>query len=285
MASVHQALLTARRELDVAYDHTENVRPDDFEGVLREYAERGYEIIFGDAFGNEEIARRVARDYPEIAFCFGSGYGPVEPNFSVFDNWIQEPAYLCGLIAGSLTGTGIIGAVGAKPVPEVNRLLNAFRLGAKEADPEVKVMISFIDDWFDPPAARAEAFAQIDSGADLIYAERYGVIGACREKRVLAFGNIQDQYSLAPDTVVTGSVWDMWPTVKQVVASVEEGSYQAQDLASWSMMVKNGAFLAPYHSFERRLPDELKEMVDRRRRKILAGLFRVPVCETVPTSD
>lgn len=285
VAAVHQALLTAERELDAAYDFTENVGPGDFEAVLREYAERSYEVIFGDAFGNEEIARRVARDYPEIAFCFGSGFGPVEPNFSVFDNWIQEPAYLCGLIAGGFTETNILGAVGGKPVPEVNRLLNAFRRGAKETNPDARVIISFIDEWFDPPAARSAALAQIEAGADLIYAERYGVIEACREKRVLAFGNIQDQNSLAPDTVVTGPVWDMWPTVKEVITSVEEGSYQAQDLAPWSMMAKNGAFLASYHSFDRKLPPKIKEMVDRRRRKILDGLFRVPVCEIIPRSD
>ena len=48
------------------------------------------------AFGNEEAVRRVAADYPDIAFVFGSGGGPAEPNFSVFDNWIHEPAYLAG---------------------------------------------------------------------------------------------------------------------------------------------------------------------------------------------
>ena len=55
------------------------------------------------AFGNEEAVRRVAADYPDIPFVFGSGGGPAEPNFSVFDNWIHEPAYLAGMLAGGLT--------------------------------------------------------------------------------------------------------------------------------------------------------------------------------------
>ena len=53
--------------------------------------------------------RRVAKDYPEIAFVFGSGGGPAEPNFSVFDNWIHEPAYLSGMLAGGLTKSNVIG--------------------------------------------------------------------------------------------------------------------------------------------------------------------------------
>src|SRR3972149_111437 len=60
----------------------------------RETAEKDKpDIIFGDAFGNEEAVRRVAAAYPTIALVFGSGGGPAEPHFSVFDNWIPEPAH------------------------------------------------------------------------------------------------------------------------------------------------------------------------------------------------
>ncbi len=62
--------------------------------------------------------RRVAKDYPEIAFVFGSGLGPSQPNLSVFDNWIHEPAYLSGMLAGSLSESGKIGVVGGYPVVE-----------------------------------------------------------------------------------------------------------------------------------------------------------------------
>ena len=80
----------------------------DMERVLRETAEQDQpDIIFGDAFGNEEAVRAVAADYPDIAFVFGSGGGPAEPNFSVFDNWIHEPAYLAGMIAGGVTESNV----------------------------------------------------------------------------------------------------------------------------------------------------------------------------------
>ena len=31
----------------------------------------------------------------------GSSFGPEEPNFSVFDNYIQECSYLTGMVAGA----------------------------------------------------------------------------------------------------------------------------------------------------------------------------------------
>jgi basic membrane lipoprotein Med (substrate-binding protein (PBP1-ABC) superfamily) len=42
---------------------------------MREYCERWYNIITGDAFGNEEVVHRVAKDYPKVKFVFGSGLG------------------------------------------------------------------------------------------------------------------------------------------------------------------------------------------------------------------
>ena len=125
---IHLALQKAADEGKIEYTYTENIGyAGDMERVLREVAEQQKpDLVLGDAFGNEEAVRRVAADFPEIAFAFGSGLGPAEPNFSVFDNWIHEPAYLCGLLAGGLTESNVIGVVGGYPVPEVNRITNAF---------------------------------------------------------------------------------------------------------------------------------------------------------------
>ncbi len=100
---IHVALLKAKAELGIEYTWSESVKSADFARVMRDYAESGYGLIMGDSFGAERIARRVARDYPKIAFVFGSGIGPAEPNLGVFDNWIHEPAYMSGIIAVKLT--------------------------------------------------------------------------------------------------------------------------------------------------------------------------------------
>lgn len=283
--AIHQALLRAQKELGIDYEWTEKVAAADFERVVREYAEKGYDLIMGDAFGQEQAARRVAKAYPKIKFLFGSGLGPAPPNFGVFDDWIHEPAYLSGMIAGKMTKTNVLGVVGGHPVPEVNRLINAFRAGARSVNPNVKVKIAFIGSWFDPPKTKEAALAQIDAGADLLYGERYGVIDAAKEKGKLAFGNLLDQQSLAPDTVITGPVWDMWPLAKFAVESVRRGTFVAMDYAEWTMMQKGGAKLAPFRGFEKKLPKEVIDMVRAKEKEIKDGLFRVDVDESTPKSD
>ncbi|MFN8441372.1 MAG: BMP family protein, partial [Caldilineaceae bacterium] len=244
---IHAALNKAKEAGEIDYEFTDDIGySGDMERILREVAEgKKPAVIFGDAFGNEEAVRRVAADYPEIAFVFGSGGGPVEPNFSVFDNWIHEPAYLCGMLAGGLTKSNVVGVVGGLPVPEVNRIVNAFIAGAKSVNPEIDVKTTFINSWFDPAAAKEAAIAQIDAGADVLFAERFGVIEAAAEKGLYAFGNMSDQKELSPEHVVSSPVWNMNPTVEYIVKQVKGGTYTSQDLKDFSMVAKGGATLAP----------------------------------------
>jgi basic membrane lipoprotein Med (substrate-binding protein (PBP1-ABC) superfamily) len=285
---IHSALNKAQEEGKIEYTYTDDIGyAGDMERVLREVAEQTQpNIIFGDAFGNEEAVRRVAADYPDIAFVFGSGGGPAEPNFSVFDNWIHEPAYLSGMLAGGLTESNVIGVVGGFPVPEVNRIVNAFIAGATAVNPEVDVKTTFINSWFDPAAAKEAALAQVDAGADVLFAERFGVIEAAAENDLYAFGNMSDQKDLAPEHVVSGPVWNMNPTVEYVINQVAGGTYTAQDLKDFSMVAKGGASLAPINEeVKGGLPAELVEQVQAKEQEIISGLFRVDIAEAQPPAS
>ena len=282
---IHVALLKAQKEMGIEYKWAESVQSADYQRVLREFARGGYQMITGDAFAAEDIARRVAKEFPKVAFVFGSGQGPADPNFSVYDNWIQEPAYLSGMIAGKMTKSNIVGSVAAMDIPEVDRLVNAFCQGAKDVNSAVKCKVTFIGSFFDPPKAKEAALAQIAAGVDAIYAERFGVIEAAKEKGIIAFSNMSDQSSLAPDTVVTGPVWDMWPTIQAAIKQVEAGVYTAQDFGTFSLMAKGGATLAPFHKWETKLPADVMKMVMDKRQAILDGEFRVPVNESTPVSE
>jgi basic membrane lipoprotein Med (substrate-binding protein (PBP1-ABC) superfamily) len=282
---IHVALMQAKEKLGIDYKWSEHVESSDYERVLRQYARGGTQLIMGDAFAAEEVARKVAKQFPEVAFVFGSGSGPVDPNFSVFDNWIHEPAYLCGLIAGKMTKTNTVGTVAAMDIPEVARLTNAFYQGAREANPNVKRKTTFIGSFFDPPKAKEAALAQIAAGVDVIYAERFGVIEAAKEKGILAISNMSDQSELAPDTVITGPVWDMWPTVQAAVKQVQAGAYTAADFGAFSLMAKGGSYLAPFHGWDAKLPADVKKLVADKQAAILDGSFRVNVDENTPPSD
>lgn len=281
---IHVALQKAEEELGIEYEWLQNVDRDELDRILREYSEKGFRLIMGDGFGVEEIVRGVAGDYPKVAFAFGSNQEPSEPNFAVFDSWIHEPAYLAGIVAGGMTKANRIGIVAAMPIPEINRVINAFSNGAREVNPDVKLQITFIDSFFDPVKAKAAAEAQIKAGADVVYAERFGVIRSAVEKNILAISNLSDLSELGPDHVITGPIWDVYPTVEHLIQLVRDGRFSGLDLGNYSHMSQGGSYLAPFHKFEERLPPELKQLLQAKTTAILDGSYQVKVDESTPES-
>jgi basic membrane lipoprotein Med (substrate-binding protein (PBP1-ABC) superfamily) len=285
VSRIHKAINAAVARGEAEYAWSENVSNSDYERVMREYAQKGADLVVGEAFGVERAARKVAADFPKTSFLIGSSFGPSGRNFAVFDNWIQEPAYLTGLIAGGMTKSGVIGLVGGYPIPEVNRLMHAFMDGARETNKNVRFMVTFIGSWFDPPKAKEAAFAMIDRGADILYAERFGVSDAAKERGKLAIGNVIDTQAQYPQTVVASALWHMEATIDRAIEKVRDGSFTAEDYGQFSTMKFGGASLAPLGTFEDKVPAEIKALVKTREAEIREGMYRVNVNDSEPRSS
>jgi basic membrane lipoprotein Med (substrate-binding protein (PBP1-ABC) superfamily) len=284
VSRVHKALKAAEARGEIEYKASENVANADYERVMREYATAGNQLIVGESFAVEAAARKVAKDFPKVSFLMGSSGKPQAPNFGVFDNYIQEPAYLTGMIAGGMTRTNKIGMVGGFPIPEVNRLMHAFMAGAREINPKVEFTVTFINSWFDPPKAKEAAFAMVDKGADVLYAERFGVSDAAKERGKLAVGNVINTQDKYPDTVFASALWNMEPTIDAALKKVKEGKFGPEDYGSYSTMKFKGSELAPLGTFEKKVPADVVAKVKAREKAILDGKFTVKVDDSQPKS-
>ena len=285
VSRIHKALNAAKDRGEIEYVFSEKVANADYERVMREFAEKGNQLIVGESFAVEAAARKVANDYPKTFFLMGSSGKPQPPNFAVFDNYIQEPAYLTGMIAGGMTKTNRIGMVGGYPIPEVNRLMHAFMAGAKEVNPKVEFTVTFIGSWFDPPKAKEAAFAMIEKGADVLYAERFGVSDAAKERGKLAIGNVIDTQREYPNTVVVSALWNMEPTIERAIAAARNGTFKADDYGQYSLMRFKGSELAPLGTFEKKVPGDLVKKTKDKEKAILDGKFNVPVIDSEPKSS
>jgi basic membrane protein A len=287
VSRIHVAAVAAEEAGQVSYSFSENTANTDYPRVMREYAEKGVKLIVGEIFGVEQEAREVVLDYPDTAFLLGSSFmdDPAYPNLGVFDNYIQDASYLSGIIAGAMTKSGNIGMVGGFPIPEVNRLMNAFMAGVRETRPDASFQISFIGSWFDPPKAKETAFAMIEKGADLLYAERFGVSDAAQEKGVLAIGNVIDTQAEYPDTVVASALWHFEPTLQAALENVSGGTFKAANYGVYSFMKEGGCSLAPLGTFEGKVPAHAMTLVDERRDAIREGRFTVEIDDSEPKSS
>ena len=276
--------------LTISLAHTENVTGDDIERVLREYADSGkYQIIWGQAYTDQ--VKKLREEYPEILWVLaGAGNEGLGGNVYWTYVHVHEAAYLLGMIAGMESKSGVVGAVAAYPYDTVNDSINGFVNGAKAVNPNVKAKVTYIESWFDPAKAKEATYAQIASGADFIYAERYGPFEAAAEKGALAFGHYVDQNSQSPDLVVSSTI-AMWDgTIKFVVDEwwkhVTEGKpYDGPKEPIWYTMKDSGSDIAPFHGFETKLKKETLDAVNKAKADIVSGALTIPLKVDPVASD
>ncbi len=281
VSRLHGALVAAQERGEIEYVYSENVSNTDYERVMREFAEQGVGLIVGEAFGVEQPSRAVASEYPDIKFLMGSSLPPQEPNFATFDNFIHEPSYLTGMIAGMKTESNIIGMVGGYAIPEVNRLMNAFMAGALSVNPDVKFSVAFINSWYDPPKAKEAAFAMIDAGADIMYAERFGVSDAAKERGIFAIGNVIDTAADYPGTILASALWHGEPMIDKAIADVKAGIFAASDYGIYAFMEHGGSSVVVDEALA---GPEAVAAVRAKEAEIVAKTFTVETNDAAPKS-
>ena len=162
--------------------------------------------------------------------------------------------------------------------------MHAFMAGAKEVNPKAEFTVTFINSWFDPPKAKEAAFAMIDKGADVLYAERFGVSDAAKEKGKLAIGNVINTQPQYPDTVVASALWNMQPSIDRALKLVKDGKFTAEDYGVYSTMKHKGSELAPLGTFEKKVPADIVAKVKAKEADILSGKVMIKVDDSQPKS-
>ncbi len=268
----YSGLMDAAEALNIEVAYVENVTDADAERVLRDFASRGYQLIFAHSFSFGDAALSVAEDFPDTYFMAGTAR-ELAPNLSTYSNPDYQGAYLAGMLAAGISESGVVGWVGGMPAPNMLANLHAYEAGAAEVNPDAQVLFTFIGSWFDPPKAKEAALAQVEQGADVLSAQGVGVIDAANEAGVYALGAMTDQNFLGEESVVTSVTWDLGPLVTAVAQEVIDGNWESKN---WSFGLIEGSIkLAPYHDLADAVSDDLQALIDAKIEAILAGEFVV----------
>ena len=276
---IHLAYQEAAAAGEIEYEFSEGVAPTDYPRAMREYAESGVDLVWGESYAVEREAREVAADYPGTAFLMGSSGGPEGDNFGVFGTRNHEAAYLAGMLAGRMSESNVFGSVGGYPIPEVNLLINAFRMGVKEVNSDATFLNGFIGAWFDPARAKEAAIAQIDAGADILFGERIGTADAAQERGIKAIGSLIDYTPRYPGTVFANAIWNYGPTISAIVADVQAGNAVGRDYTEYSFMSYGGNELI-YVADE--VPGDAIPAMEAKQAAIASGEWNVPLDEAEP---
>jgi simple sugar transport system substrate-binding protein len=243
----------------------------DSERVIRDFAQKGFDLIFTTSFGYMDPTITVAQEFPDIWFVHISGF-KTAANVSTLFGRMYQPRYLSGLAAGAATESNIIGYVAAFPIPEVVRGINAFTLGVREVNPEAEVRVVWTNTWFGPPEEKEAAEALLAAGADVIaqHQDTTEPQKAAADAGGLSIGYDSDMAQFVGDSVLTSPIWHWGVKYVDITRKVMDGTYSSESY--WGGMDEGIVGLAPLSD---RVSDETRSLIAQESELIVSGQWDV----------
>lgn len=228
-SGAYRGLLEIRDSLGVRVSQVEARTPAEQEEALRTYAAQGYQLVFAHGFEFQAAAERVSRQYPKTVIIVTSGERAVG-NVAPLIFRLEEASYLCGMVAGGMTKSNVIGFVGGIELPPIKAAYDGWVRGAQAVNPRVEARQIYLNSFDDAAAGREAALALIRVGADMLHhnadAAALGLFQAVKETPgVYAFGANSDQTQLAPDRVLGSAIIDLPRAFLLVAREVHDGKF------------------------------------------------------------
>jgi len=276
-SGAYRGLLEIRDSLGAQISNIETKTPAEFDENFRQYGSQGYDLVFGHGFEFHDAARRVAPEFPHTVFITTSG-STAGPNLAGLTFGFDDASYLAGVLAGSMTRTNAIGVICGTELPPVVASFRAFERGAREANPKIRIVSSYIGNWDDVSAGKEQAIAQYSRGVDVIFqnadAAGLGVFQAARERRsVFVIGSNSDQNAVAPEITLGSVVIDLPLAFLTVAREVKAGTFKPRvvELGEASHVVT----LVVNPALRGRIPAVTLARIDSLQARMLAGQLAI----------
>lgn len=288
----YEGLKRAEQELGVQIEVLESKEITDYESNIDQLATAGYSPIFAVGFLMTDTVAKLAPMYPDTNFGgVDEFFDPVPANVVGLGFKEQEGSYLAGVVAGlatkdtfdsKLNSDNVIGFVGGMDVPLIKKFEAGFIAGAKSVNPDVKVVSLYAGNFTDIAKGKELGYSLIEQKADVIYAAAgavgLGTIEACKDKGALFIGVDADQYLTVPNSgevMLTSMMKRVDNAVFETIKAMVDGSFPGGKIMSFGL-AEGGVDLAPYHDFETKVPQAIKDAVEKARTDITSGAVKVP---------
>ncbi|HBT47541.1 MAG TPA: BMP family ABC transporter substrate-binding protein [Peptococcaceae bacterium] len=272
-AIAYEGLKLAEKNYGIETSYREKVSQSEMEEAFRGYANQGFDVIMGHGFEFGDAAMKVAKDFPNVKFVVTSSDISQPPNLGSLKVNNTEVGFIAGYLAGLLTKTGTVGYIGGMDIPPIRDAMIGYELGAKLANPNVKVLSTMTGSFHDVAKAKEQALAFIQQGADVLLGNAdesgLGVIQAAVEKNVLAIGYSMDQSPAAPDHIPASTLQSYPIAINHLIELILEGKWEPK---YYGMGINEGATGIIWNDkFMNKLPAGVKEKMEQFLEDIKSG--------------
>jgi basic membrane protein A len=230
-------LLRAQKQLGVTGRVLESHQNADYVPNLSSLAQQHFDLVIGVGFLMANAVDTVATKFPKVNFAIvdfsqaALEHKPTNVLGILFKE--QESGYLAGYLAGLVVkhqgGKQIVSTVGGQKIPPVDRYIAGFQAGARAADPGIKTLNSYSQDFVDPAKCKEIALNQIGAGSQVVMQVAggcgLGALDAAKERHVWGIGADADQSFLGPH-ILTSALKKDDVAVFKTIKSVQDGTFR-----------------------------------------------------------
>lgn len=230
--SAYEGLTKAKQDLGLEFAYVENVAEPDQLAAMRDYVQRGYNIVVGHGGEFQQPAEKLAKEFPEALFLVSSGTTP-STNLATLNFNYRQIGYVLGHLAGKITQSSTVGWLGATEIKFSTELIDGYKQGVEAARSGTKVLVTYMGDWNDVAKGKEAALAQISEGADVIFPTMdkasVGSLTAAKEAGIYGFGIYYDALSDWPDTVLQSAIMDVNAALVSFLSDAQAGKATGKD--------------------------------------------------------
>ncbi|MDF2948552.1 MAG: tmpC [Sedimentibacter sp.] len=265
-----------------------------WEPTLLEYCDsEEYDVIIIGTWQMIDALENASKQFPDQKFIFFDetyDFTARANNNNIYNVLYKqnEVSYLIGAAAAMMTtntelenidpATKTLGFLGGMENPIINDFLVGYIQGAKEIDPEVKVAIGYVGNFYDSAAGKDIALTQYQSGgADVGYnvagAAGLGQIEAAVDAKKYAFGVDSDQAALLPEkaqVIPTSALKNVGNSLIRAIKLDLEGKLEYGKAESLGF-AEGGVEIVKDAHYEDMLPEAIRTTLDELEQKITDG--------------
>jgi basic membrane protein A len=277
--SIHDAMLALQDEYGedtIDFVYSENMFiVDDAAAAIRDYAASGYNMVIAHGSQYGSSLQEIAPDFPEVSFAWGTTVDTFgQDNIYAYEAASHEGGYVNGVMAAMLTESKVIGVVGPVETGDAKLYVDGFVAGVKATDPEIEVLVTYINNFSDVALAAETAETQIAAGADVLTGTAQmvvGAIGKIQENGGYWFGTQADQADFAPDTVVASQVYHWEVILREMIGLRSEGTLGGQSFVA--NLANGGQVMAFNPNID--IPEEVMEAAQATIQGIIDGTITI----------
>jgi basic membrane protein A len=236
--SAYEGLKRAESELGAEIRALTSKSNADYVPNLTTLARQKYDLVIGVGFLMGEAVEKVANAFPDVNFAiidYPQAIMKSKPkNVSGLLFKEAEAGYLVGYMAALYVkdkgGDQVISAVGGQQVPAVDAYIAGYQEGAKAANPDIKTLFGYSQDFVAQAKCKEIGLNQIAEGSQVVFAVAggcgLGALDAAKEKGMQGIGVDADQAYLG-DHIMTSALKKVDEAAFTAAKEVQDGSWQA----------------------------------------------------------